>query len=90
MSLLQPFGGCFRRRTADQCVGEIAPRVDHDDIAGIGDRHRLVKHQIVARARLHGQRGAGHPSGLVHLEIFLACLMTGVISSGFSVLKRVN
>jgi hypothetical protein len=51
---------------AEQRVGQVAAGVHHDHVARLRHRHRLVDHQVVARAALHGQRGAGQVAALVH------------------------
>ena len=50
---------------AHEGVGQVAAGVDDDDVAGLGERDRLVEHQIVARRSFHGQRRAGHAAAAV-------------------------
>jgi hypothetical protein len=51
-----PIDGIAVHDLADDRIGEIAAGVDHHDIAGRSDIQRLVRHQIIAGARLHGER----------------------------------
>ncbi len=59
-------GGLREHHLAEDCVAEVAARIDHDDVAGNRDVERFVDHQIVAGARLHGQSGTGHAASRMH------------------------
>ena len=45
---------------AHERAGLIALAVDDDDVAGLGEGHRRVNHQVVARANFYRERGAGN------------------------------
>jgi hypothetical protein len=51
---------------ADDGVGQVAAGVHHEDVARPGEADRLVDHQVVARAGLHRQGGAGEHAAGVH------------------------
>ena len=47
-------------------IGEVAPGVHHDDVAGLGQLQRLVQHQVVTRPGPDGQRRACKVSRPMH------------------------
>jgi len=50
---------------AHQCVGKVAPTVNHNHVTGLCQMQSLVDHQVVTRACFHGKRRPNHPPGFV-------------------------
>jgi hypothetical protein len=58
--------GAGKHQFSHQRVCEVSTGIDHDDVARLGHLDGLVQHEVVARARLDGQRWTGEHAALVH------------------------